>query len=521
MSQHTPDQADDMDSLFVDEETGSASGGDKTPWKILIVDDEADVHVATKLVLKWFSFEGRGLEFIDAYSGDEACETLKQHPDTAMIFLDVVMETEHAGLDTVKRIRGELANEMVRIVLRTGQPGSAPEEDVIINYHINDYKAKSEMTTKKLFTTVVAALRSYRDLQTIEFSRKGLIKILDAASNMDFRSRSLFSAGLLMQLASLLDIGDNDLMLIRRGEEDEPDTLMAACGAFEAFAGEPVKSVLHAELTEQITKVFETRKPHIDAKNSIYLVALPNLLDVALCVSGSRPISEAEYALMVVYCEKIVLAFENYEFVEQSRHDQNVEIALIAKVTANAGYLSIPYAVNRGRLSHEIALTLKETPDAEPMTHRLPDMIQRAAMLADLGNLRISSDLLEKPSALSADETAQVRAHTELGAAMLQEVLSKVTGGRIMALAQQIALSHHESFDGSGYPNKQSGTGIPLPARIVAVADTYLAMTSPRPWRAALSHADTLDAIRQEAGRKFDPKVVDAFMKVADNYQAF
>lgn len=519
MNQKAPDKADDMESLFVDE-VDTDKGAEKTPWKILIADDEADVHVATKLVLKWFSFEGRSIQFLDAYSGDEACEVLKQHPDTAMIFLDVVMETEHAGLDTVKRIRGELDNQMVRIVLRTGQPGSAPEEDVIINYHINDYKAKSEMTTKKLFTTVVAALRSFRDLQTIEFSRKGLAKILDAASNMDFRSRSQFSSGLLMQLGSLLDIGDDDLLLIRRGEPGEPDSLMAACGAFEAFVGETVGSVLNTETAAHVTQVFSSHKPYVDTKCSIYLVSLPNLLDVAVYVGGTHSIKGAEYALMVMYCEKIVLAFENYEFVEQSRNDQNVEIALLAKLTVNAGYLTTSHVLNRGRLSNEIAATMKADNTSEPMEHRLPDMIQRAAILADIGNHRVAGTLLEKPTKLSAEEMTQVSKHTELGAALLEETLSQVTGGRAVELARQISLSHHEAFDGTGYPHKIKGTAIPLAGRIVAVADSYLAMTSPRPWRPAIPHGEAVNTIKQEAGRKFDPRVVEAFLQVADNYQA-
>lgn len=519
MNQNAPDKADDLDNMFVDEVDAVATV-EKAPWKILIADDEADVHVATKLVLKWFSFEGRAIEFLDSYSGAETCEVLKKNPDTAMVFLDVVMETEDAGLNTVRRIREDLNNQMVRIVLRTGQPGSAPEEDVIVNYHINDYKAKSEMTTKKLFTCVVAALRSFRDLQTIEFSRRGLSKILDAASSMDFRSRSLFSSGLLMQLASLLDIGDNDLILVRRGEADKADSIMAACGVFEAFAGEPVSSVLQAETAAHVSHVFASRKPHVDDQHSIYLVSLPNLEDVAVYVGGARTISEAEYALMVVYCEKTVLAFENYEFVEQSRYDQNVEIALLAKITGNASYLSTPYVINRGRLSHEIALKMKTSEAAESMEHRLPDMIERAAMLADIGNQQILGELLEKPAALSVDEMAQVRKHPELGAALLTETLAQVTGGRVIDLARQIVLSHHESFDGSGYPKQLAGKAIPLAGRIVAIADSYLALSSARPWRPAYPHAEAVNMIKQQSGKKFDPRAVEAFLLVSDNYQA-
>ncbi|MEH2105470.1 ATP-binding protein [Nostoc sp.] len=137
-------------------------------WKMMIVDDDVEVHQATKLALRSFTFEGKPLNFISAFSGIEAKKLIAVHPDTAFILLDVVMETNDAGLRVVKYIREELKNQIVRVILRTGQPGDAPEESVILNYDINDYKLKVELTRQKLITTAIAALRSYRDLVTIE-----------------------------------------------------------------------------------------------------------------------------------------------------------------------------------------------------------------------------------------------------------------------------------------------------------------------------------------------------------------
>ncbi|MEH1934826.1 MAG: ATP-binding protein [Nostoc sp.] len=137
-------------------------------WKMMIVDDDVEVHQATKLALRSFTFEGKPLTFLSAFSGIEAKKLIAVHPDTAFILLDVVMETNDAGLRVVKYIREELKNQIVRVILRTGQPGDAPEESVILNYDINDYKLKVELTRQKLITSAIAALRSYRDLITIE-----------------------------------------------------------------------------------------------------------------------------------------------------------------------------------------------------------------------------------------------------------------------------------------------------------------------------------------------------------------
>lgn len=147
-----------------------------TPWTILIVDDDQDVHVLTRLVLKDVHFEGQKLTFRSAYSAQEATQLLEKNSQIAVILLDVVMETDQAGLDLVRHIRDILKNNLVRIILRTGQAGQAPEPQVIIEYDINDYRDKSDLTSQKLITSIIVALRAWRDLQTIEHLVTSLTK---------------------------------------------------------------------------------------------------------------------------------------------------------------------------------------------------------------------------------------------------------------------------------------------------------------------------------------------------------
>ncbi|MEH2371614.1 hybrid sensor histidine kinase/response regulator [Nostoc sp.] len=157
-------------------------------WKMMIVDDDVEVHQATKLALRSFTFEGKPLNFLSAFSGTEAKKLIVVHPDTAFILLDVVMETNDAGLRVVKYIREELKNQIVRVILRTGQPGDAPEESVIFNYDINDYKLKVELTRQRLITSALAALRSYRDLITIEKQTAQLTQALHDLQQSQYNS---------------------------------------------------------------------------------------------------------------------------------------------------------------------------------------------------------------------------------------------------------------------------------------------------------------------------------------------
>src|SRR6218665_3209207 len=176
----------DQDLLeFVDDgEVSPASEEWATPWRILVVDDDADVHESTAFGLRGREIEGRPLELLHAYSGAQALELLAQERDVAVILLDVVMENEAAGLETGGHIRGALGLAHVRIVLRTGQPGHAPEIDTIRRYDINDYKTKSELTRVKLYTTLTTAIRSYDPLLRLDSSRRGLEKIVDATNQL-------------------------------------------------------------------------------------------------------------------------------------------------------------------------------------------------------------------------------------------------------------------------------------------------------------------------------------------------
>lgn len=138
------------------------------PWRVLIVDDDPEIHTITRLNLRHVRFQDRGLVFLSAHSAEEARQILAHNDDIALILLDVVMEADNAGLKLVDHVRSVLGNRKIRIVLRTGQPGLAPEEAVIQAYDINDYRSKTELTQQRLVTTTIAALRGYADLVALE-----------------------------------------------------------------------------------------------------------------------------------------------------------------------------------------------------------------------------------------------------------------------------------------------------------------------------------------------------------------
>lgn len=176
------------------EETASAR-----PWKILIVDDDEQIHTVTRLNLRAVTFRGRPLQLLSATTSAMACHLLRNERDIALALIDVVMETEHSGLELARYVRETLQNREIRLVLRTGQPGQAPEQDVIVQFEVDGYRDKTELTASKLFSCVITALRTYEyvtalnrlntelearvAMRTAELERLAMIDPLTGAGN--------------------------------------------------------------------------------------------------------------------------------------------------------------------------------------------------------------------------------------------------------------------------------------------------------------------------------------------------
>jgi diguanylate cyclase (GGDEF)-like protein len=292
------------------------------PWRVLVVDDDADVHAMTRLILTKIVFKHRPIELLSAYSAAEAREILAREENIAVILLDVVMETEDAGLQLVKTIREELKNNDVRIILRTGQPGQAPEERVIVDYDINDYKAKNELTSQKLFTSVIASLRAYETIMSLNKTRHGLEKILHSSDSLfKIQSMNEFASGILTQLSLFLDCKPQGIICIEESTDVElrplsglPNNMkiIAATEEFECCMKCNLdESCGHKALAALMHRSIVERKNQFDDKyTAFYLDTNDNKATIAL-VCSENGIDEHDRNLLKVFTSKISIALAN------------------------------------------------------------------------------------------------------------------------------------------------------------------------------------------------------------------
>jgi signal transduction histidine kinase len=253
---------------------------------------------------------------------------MRAHPDIAAVLLDVIMETDVAGLELVEFIRNEIHNETVRVILRTGQPGQAPERRIIVQYDINDYKAKTELTADKLFTSLTAALRSYQQLERMVQTRRGLEIIIDAASTLyDFKSMQRLAEGVLTQLASLLNVDCAGILVLRDdgSKTSEDFSVLAGSGCYSRFIGAASSRSLDADLRTMVEAAFKRRKHEFADHRTVLYVRTGSGREVVVLLQAERQLSETDRSLVEIFGSRLSIAFDNV-ILYQQLHEANTQL---------------------------------------------------------------------------------------------------------------------------------------------------------------------------------------------------
>jgi response regulator RpfG family c-di-GMP phosphodiesterase len=493
-----------LDGLAADGPACSAPTGAGDPWRILVVDDDREVHAVTRLVLRDLRFDGRSFEIRSAYGYEEARAAFAAWDRVALVLLDVVMQRDDDGLRLVRWIREDRGDRSVRIILRTGHQGEAPEQEIVAGYDINDYKEKTELTAQRLRTAVLAALRSYRDVIALESERAGLDRIVRSMSSLyGCRDGRRLAGAALAELAALVAREGNAVaprsgMAVTR--EGGRLRVLAAFGEWSAREGDDPVSFLPAEGVAATERAYASRGA---AWDSGYLAAYAGGTrggEEAFVLGGAAEPDAFGLKISTLFARSAAAAFDNAALSEEVEATQREVVFTLGEAAERRSRETGNHVMRVSGYSQLLARELGMSDDEV-------SLLGFAAPTHDIGKIAIPDEILNKPSPLDEDEMRVMRSHTVLGEAMLGR-----SGKPILAAGAVIARSHHECWDGSGYPDGLSGERIPVFARIVAIADVFDSLGHDRVYGRAWSKADVERFMRDGSGTMFDPRMTDAFL---------
>ncbi|MFI5011148.1 MAG: DUF3369 domain-containing protein [Hyphomicrobiales bacterium] len=483
-------------------------------WCVIVADDEPDVHKVTELALSSFTFEGRSLRRVHAYTGVEAVAAVRDNPDAAVLLLDVVMESEYAGLDAVRRIRDEIGNRKVRIVLRTGQPGAAPETDVVARYDINGYADKTELTRRKLETILHSSLRAFRDIQTIETqmhiidtNRRGLEQVIHASAEI-FRHSGfkLFAAGVLEQLSALIGVKEDrgsdserpELPAVAAVGSDGHLTVVAGTGAFETLVDRSLRDSLPEDAVDRIMRCVAEQQSYAGEKEYIGVFSGHHGTDRVAYVAGHSSYG-IDPRIVELFNRNARIAFDNIDLREMIETTQREIVYRLGGAVESRSKETANHVKRVAELSELLGKRWG-------LSEREAQILFLASPMHDLGKIGIPDEILNKPGKLTAQEWEVMKTHTTIGYDLLRDSQME-----ILQIGAMIALEHHEKWDGSGYPHGKRGTQIGLYGRITAIVDVFDALSNKRCYKDAWPLDDVLKHIRDNSGLHFDPRLVALF----------
>lgn len=490
------------------------------PWTVLVVDPDDRVQAETRAALSGFIFDGRGLELLTARSAAEARDLLARHRAIVVVMTELMLETPQAGLDLIAHVRGELRNQQVRIVVRTGHPEIASERALMTSHDINDYRLKSDTGADQVWTSLTGALRAYASIAALAVKRTWLARFLMATAGLvRLRTPEQFYGGVLPRLATLPGSGRDALLMTfeKQPAVEVQLVVRAGTGRFSGRSGADVPPDVRARVVAALETLNAASDSDTVLEPDHCVLRLRGHGDITgvILVEGRFASTTFEWQYLETFRNNVETAFENMHLLEELNAAQKASVLALATLAEYKDYGSTGHLRRIERLTTETARELLRR-DVFPgmVDDSFVATIGLASMLHDVGMICVPDEILTIPGELVEEDLKLIYRHAEVGHRVLLEAAGPLRGRSFLSMGAAIARGHHERYNGTGYPDGLKGEQIPLAARITAVADVFDALISDRHYRKAWPIDEAILWMGERAGSDFDPVVIEAFIEI-------
>ncbi|MCH7808934.1 MAG: response regulator, partial [Planctomycetes bacterium] len=507
------------------------------PVHVLVADDNPTNRLIYKRTL-----EREGYDVREAADGAAALAAIAESPPDVII-MDVMMPRVD-GLECTRRLKADPATRDIPVIVVSAK---AQEEDILAGLEAgaNEYLTKPVRAAELALRVGSMATYNRNRVELLnqytEITRSNEVRgeQARALSTLLTLSRGLATATSCASVFRQIITATAELTGCRRISIMLPDktgeylTIVDSVGMASSIADSvrvPIGSAISG-------KVFATGRavvantPDEDSSSenhydSEFFVSTPlaskaltatersvGVLNITDRLEG-RAFCEDELEYLDVLCNLAGAAINSLRSAEA--RDAALDSIVIALATL-AEHRDTDTGLHLDRVTRFVLLLANDLRQAESFGNVIDDAylddLKRAIPLHDIGKVAIPDAILLKPGKLTVEEMDTIKRHPEYGVKTIRPIMERAPDARFLKMAELIALSHHEWYDGSGYPRELVGEDIPLAARIAAVADVYDALTTRRSYKEAFPHEKALRMIREESGTHFDPLVVEAFLR--------
>lgn len=527
---------------------GRSTNRDSTPLQptVLVVDDDSTNRALCRHCLKR---DGNRIE--EAVDGVSALRSVAENPPDVII-MDVMMPNMD-GLECTRRLKADLATRDIPIIIVSGLSG---EDDTLAGLEAgaDDYLSKP-IRPGELAMRVRSQIRVHRERKDLLRSyrsrgeqARALGLLLDFSHELG-RAEDLHSV-LKETVAVTAELSCSSRISILLPDDQRRHLRIAESMGIDRDAVDRIKIPINGSM---IGQVFDSRQSRaINAEKGIpkghrqgeadmpgpteceadLFPDLP-LICMPLCAVdetigvltvsgrvGHNPFTPAESEYIDLICNTAAPAIRDIN--SKRKRDEAYDSIVVALATL-AEHRDNDTGRHVERVTKYSLMLAEEigTMDrfASQIDERFLHSLERAVPLHDIGKVAIPDSILRKPGKLTPDEWTIMKTHAQIGAETIRSVLQRAPGVAFLTMAEEIARAHHEWCNGDGYPAGLRNDAIPLPARVVAVADVYDALTTERPYKNAFSHDKATAIIVEGSGTQFEPAIVDAFLRREEDFK--